>query len=152
MTPNNQRNDIRKKQMIKQKQTLRRRFEMLNCKEALRKKGTTNYNICKRLKAQITGKPINESTNPNKLPNRIKNEIKGKKNRDSLLSKCGESAYLNPQEEKYPVKDPETCKYSCKLIRAAIQRARMNKHAAILKRAETLFSTQNCDNNTKKEN
>jgi len=77
------------------------------------------------------------------IPRRLKAFISRPRNRHFLHQKCGDEAFLMPEEEKFPVMGPD-CKYKCSLIFAAYLRAREWHYDDIAEKAAELFKKNNC--------
>ena len=84
------------------------------------------------------------------IPKKLKKAIRSTKYRSILLDKCGEKAFLDPEEKKFPVMDKK-CRYVCGLIYAAYVRAKQWKHRKIAKKAKELFEKLDCKNVIKRE-
>ena len=69
-------------------------------------------------------------------PTRGWNSPKGKK-RHNLKATCGNSAFLDPKHEKFPVKNQQ-CQYVCEGINAAKVRACQYNHPKIADKAQKL--------------
>ena len=80
-----------------------------------------------------------------KLPEKVKDEVHSVKEKHSLKERCGDKAFLNPTEEKYPIVKPHDskCEPDCKLVHAAYTRARQWKAENIAQEAKRLFE-QKC--------
>lgn len=59
------------------------------------------------------------------IPESIKDLIKSRKVRQEMLDKYGAKAFLDSKNLKFPVVNPKTGKYDCRLIYAAYIRASM---------------------------
>lgn len=59
------------------------------------------------------------------------------KNRHALKKKCGNSAFLDPTNEKFPVKNKK-CEYVCEGLNAAKNRACQYNHQTIADKAQKL--------------
>ena len=77
------------------------------------------------------------------IPGRLRRFISRRSNRRELLDKCGEKAFLVPDELKFPVMGPD-CEYKCSLIFAAYLRAREWGYDDVAKKAVELFDKLNC--------
>ncbi len=58
------------------------------------------------------------------IPSRIKKDISTRSSRIKLLEQFGKDSFLLPDKLKFPVKDPKTGEYDCRLLYAAYIRAR----------------------------
>jgi len=77
------------------------------------------------------------------IPASLRRFISRRSNRHELYEKCGEKAFLVPEELKFPVMGPD-CEYKCSLIFAAYLRAREWGYDDIAKKAAELFDKLNC--------
>ena len=84
------------------------------------------------------------------IPEKLRKAIRSSKYRNILLNKCGEKAFLDPEDKKFPVMDKK-CRYVCGLIYAAYVRAREWKYYKIAKKAKKLFEKLDCKNVIKRE-
>lgn len=78
------------------------------------------------------------------LPDSLQKHLSKKSNREEMLEKFGEKAFLNPKELKYPVINPFKKDYDCRLIYAAYVRSNQYNHKDIEKKAKELYESQNC--------
>lgn len=78
------------------------------------------------------------------IPIDIKKALSSEDNREEYLQKYGDDFYLQPTEKKFPVKNPKTGEFDCRLIYAARLRALQNGNDEIAKKAEELFYSNNC--------
>jgi len=86
------------------------------------------------------------------IPKITKKLISGKINRKSLLEKFGKDAFLLPKKLKFPVINPQTGKYDCKLLYAAYVRARqysdkIPEYVDIANKAKKLLEQNKCSMN-----
>lgn len=81
----------------------------------------------------------------NSLPDTLQKYLSKKSNREEMLEKIGEKAFLNSKELKYPVINPFTKNYDCRLIYAAYVRSKQHKHIEINKKAKELYDSQKCE-------
>jgi hypothetical protein len=79
------------------------------------------------------------------LPDTLQKHLSKTSNRKEMLEKFGEKAFLNSKELKYPVINPFTEDYDCRLIYAAYVRSKQHKHHDINKKAKQLYDSQNCE-------
>lgn len=82
--------------------------------------------------------------------------LQSTKVRKEMLKKYGAKAFLDPKELKFPVVNPKTGKYDCKLIYAAILRSSVHAakggsskqpkeyYAGIKRKATELYKTHGC--------
>jgi len=77
------------------------------------------------------------------IPGRLRKFIMRRRNRELLLQKCGDKAFLLPDELKFPVMNPD-CEYDCSLLFAAYLRAREWHYDDIADKAATLFNKLGC--------
>ena len=80
----------------------------------------------------------------NELPDSLKDHLSKKSNREKMKEKFGDRAFLNPEELKYPVINPFTEDYDCRLIYAAYVRSRQHKHKDIEIKAKDLYDSNDC--------
>jgi len=85
-----------------------------------------------------------------KLPTDLKKKLRKPSMRREMIEKCGKKAFLIPEELKFPVMDPDTCKYDCRLIYAAYVRANQWKkkhphYASVAEKARRLYEKNKCD-------
>ena len=80
----------------------------------------------------------------NELPDSLKDHLSKKSNREKMKEKFGDRAFLNPDELKYPVINPFTEDYDCRLIYAAYVRSRQHKHKDIEIKAKDLYDSNDC--------
>jgi len=83
------------------------------------------------------------------IPKKIKVKLSSKKNRQLMLEKFGEDAFLLPDKLKFPVMDPFTGKYDCSLIYAARIRAKQYAgikpgYKEVATKAEELYRSNSC--------
>ena len=83
------------------------------------------------------------------LPDRIKTYLSRKSNRNLMLEKYGDKAFLIPDKLKFPVVDPKSGKPHCGLIYAARIRAkqfasRKPGYREIANKAEELYKENKC--------
>lgn len=84
------------------------------------------------------------------LPEKIKAFYVSKKNREKIVDKYGDSAFLLPKKLKFPILDPTTGKPHCGLIYAARVRARQwmdkkSNYREVANKAEDLYKKYNCE-------
>jgi hypothetical protein len=89
-----------------------------------------------------------------KIPSELREKLKSKGYRQELFDSVGRTAFLDPDNQKFPVKD-EKGKYICQLIYAAYLRAKMNigrknnvpdsYYQSISQKAKILFKSNKCD-------
>jgi len=79
------------------------------------------------------------------LPDTLQKNLSKKSNREKMLEKYGEKAFLLPNELKFPVINPFTDDYDCRLIYAARIRAKQHDYKNIEEKAEKLYKDQNCE-------
>ena len=83
------------------------------------------------------------------IPKSTKKEISSKSAREDISSKFGDKAFLLPTEKKFPVINPTTGQYDCKLIHAARIRAKQYQkekpeYKEIYKQATDLYNSEKC--------
>jgi len=74
-----------------------------------------------------------------KIPDNVKEYLKTTGGRRKMLEKCGKDAFLDPDKLRYPVKNPNTCKYDINLIHAAYVRSHEMKDHAMMSKADLLW-------------
>src|SRR6056297_595010 len=79
------------------------------------------------------------------LPDTLQKHLSKKSNREKMLEKYGEKAFLLPKELKFPVINPFTDDYDCRLIYAAYVRAKQHDYKDVEEKAEKLYADQNCE-------
>lgn len=84
------------------------------------------------------------------IPNSTKSKLSSRKNRQLMLEKYGNDAFLLPKLLKFPVVDPDTGKPDCALIYAARIRAKQYAgvkpgYREIANKAEKLYKANKCD-------
>jgi len=82
-----------------------------------------------------------------KIAQRVKEELRLRPVRRGLKEKCGDKAFLDPENLKFPIVMPNTkdCSPSCKLLHAAYVRAKEWKYEAIAKKALDLLKKNDCE-------
>lgn len=93
---------------------------------------------------------INESVQK-LIPDNFKRILANKENRQEMLKKYGDKAFLLPKELKFPVVDPNTGKYHCGLIYSARLRAKQwqekkPEYIDVFKKANELYYETKCEN------
>lgn len=79
------------------------------------------------------------------VPDRIQKQLSQDSVRNEMKENYGNDAFLLPSEQKFPVINPETGKYDCKLIYAARIRAKQHDYPEVAKKAEKLYADQGCE-------
>lgn len=79
------------------------------------------------------------------IPDKLKKQISKDSVRQEMKDNYGNDAFLLPSEEKFPVINPETGKYDCRLIYAARIRAKQHDYPEVAKKAEKLYNDQGCE-------
>lgn len=90
----------------------------------------------------------------NTLPKDFKKFYQSSKNRKEILIKFGKKSFLMPEKLKFPIVNPETGKYDCRLIYAAYLRSlqwskKKPEYVEINKKAKSLYDEFNCSNKIK---
>jgi hypothetical protein len=80
-----------------------------------------------------------------KLPGKTKSYYNKKSNRRKMLEKYGKEAFLDPDNLKYPIINPQTGKPDCKLIYSARARALEFHKDDIVKKAEEAYRANGCE-------
>jgi hypothetical protein len=73
--------------------------------------------------------------------------LRRRSGRRALLDRCGEKAFLKPDELKFPIVNPlsKDCKPDCKMIHAAYVRAKEWHYNDIASKAAALYKSNNCE-------
>ena len=79
------------------------------------------------------------------LPDTLQKHLSKKSNREKMLEKYGEKAFLLPKELKFPVINPFTDDYDCRLIYAAYVRSKQHDYKEVEKKAEKLYDENECE-------
>ena len=91
----------------------------------------------------------------------VKKLLQSQKVRKEMLKKYGEKAFLDPKNLKFPVINPKTGQYDCKLIYACILRSAVHSakggsskqpksyYENIKEKATSLYKSQNCSEKLK---
>ena len=85
------------------------------------------------------------------IPLDIKKLLANKVIRKNMLQKCGSKSFLLPDQLKFPIYDPRTCKLDCRLLYAAYLRANQFKgkkpgYAELANKAKEMFKENACSN------
>lgn len=80
-----------------------------------------------------------------KIPKDLSKKLSKIDVRRDLKEKYGKDAFLKPSELKYPVINPDSGEYDCRLIYAARVRALQYKEQEITDKAEKLFTFNQCN-------
>ena len=94
------------------------------------------------------------------MPNRMrrlaigekaKKKVRSRVGRRDLLNRCGEKAFLDPANLRFPIVIPGSsdCTPECKMIHAAYNRAREYGYNEIAGKAEALYKANNCEEKLK---
>ncbi|MCK9439482.1 MAG: hypothetical protein WC188_03975 [Candidatus Caldatribacteriota bacterium] len=83
------------------------------------------------------------------IPTSLKKKLASKKNRQLMLEKYGDNAFLLPKQLKFPVLDPTTGKPNCALIYAARIRAKQYSgikpgYRELASKAEEMYKENHC--------
>ena len=83
------------------------------------------------------------------IPKSTKKEISSDENRQEMSSKFGDKAFLLPKEKKFPIINPKTGLYDCKLIYAARLRSKQfesekPEYKNIYEQASKLYKSEKC--------
>ena len=81
----------------------------------------------------------------NSFPESLHQKLAKTSTRKQMLADFGEKAFLDSENLKYPVINPFTKKMDCRLIKAAKVRASQYHKTDIIKKAEKLYASNNCD-------
>ena len=95
----------------------------------------------KRIKKIIDNSKNSQERKSQKIPEKVKGIIRSRKWRED----APDHYFLLPKERKFPVKNPLTGKYDCRLIRAAITRSAQHKYKNVEKKARKLYE-KHCQN------
>jgi len=84
------------------------------------------------------------------IADRAKEIVRRRGTRRELIEKCGEKAFLDPVNLKFPVVNPLTgdCKPDCKLLYAAYLRANEWHYNDIAAKAKSLYDSNGCAEKT----
>ncbi len=85
-----------------------------------------------------------------KIDNKLKKRLQSKIFRRQMIEKCGKKAFLLPDQMKFPIMNPDTCKIDCKLLYAAYVRARQwtgktPGYREVANKAKELLRETRCD-------
>lgn len=88
------------------------------------------------------------------LPKSIKEFYQKKSNREVMLKKYGNNAFLIPDKLKFPIINPKTGEKDCRLIYAAYIRAKQwsdktPQYKTISEKARKMYEKLNCSNKIK---
>jgi len=78
------------------------------------------------------------------IPKDVKKILSSKTSRREMLAKYGKQAFLNSKDLKFPVINPISGDFDCKLIYAAYVRAKQFKYNDIAAKAKFLFNKIRC--------
>lgn len=78
------------------------------------------------------------------IPLTVKQYFQKKENRKILFDEIGEKAFLMPKELKFPVINPFTKEFDCRLIYAAIMRSKQHKYQEVEHEAKELYKKHKC--------
>lgn len=81
----------------------------------------------------------------NSIPDTLDSHLSNHENRKKMFEKYGERSFLSPNELKYPVINPFTEEYDCRLIYAAQLRAQQHGNDEIEEKAKKLYDEQGCE-------
>lgn len=79
------------------------------------------------------------------IPDSLQKKLSSNETRQGMKEKYGDKAFLLPEELKFPVVDPDSGEYNCKLIYAAWIRAQQHDYTEVEKEAKDLYRKQGCD-------
>ena len=82
------------------------------------------------------------------IAERARKALRKTANRKALLERCGEKAFLKPDELKFPIVSmfSNSCEPNCKMLYAAYTRANQWSYSDIATRAAALYKSNNCEN------
>jgi len=78
------------------------------------------------------------------IPITVRQYFQKKENRQKLFEEIGEKAFLMPKELKFPVVNPFTKDFDCRLIQAAIIRSKQHKYPEVEHEAKELYEKHGC--------
>lgn len=84
------------------------------------------------------------------IPVDLKKLLSNKIIRKNMLQKCGSKSFLLPEQLKFPIYDPRTCKIDCRLLYAAYLRANQFKgkkpgYREVSLKAKEIFNNNSCN-------
>ena len=81
------------------------------------------------------------------ISEKAKELIHLRRGKEALKGKCGDKAFLMPEELKFPIVSPfsKDCEPDCKMIHAAYTRARQWKYDKVAEEAEKLYKEHGCE-------
>ena len=83
------------------------------------------------------------------IPVTVRQHFQKQENRKELFDEIGEKAFLMPKELKFPVINPFTKEFDCRLIYAAIIRAKQHKYPEVEVKAKKLYEEHKCKDELK---
>ena len=85
------------------------------------------------------------------IAERARKALRKTTNRKALLERCGEKAFLKPDELKFPIVSmfSSSCEPNCKMLYAAYTRANQWGYSDIAARAAALYKSNNCEKELK---
>ena len=84
------------------------------------------------------------------IADRAREVIRRRSSRRELLERCGEKAFLKPDELKFPIINPfaKDCTPDCKMLYAAYVRAKEWHYNDIATKAAALYKQNDCEKKT----
>ena len=81
------------------------------------------------------------------ITDRARGALRKMKNRKSLLERCGEKAFLKPDELKFPIVSvfSNSCEPNCNMLYAAYTRANQWGYSDVAARAAAMYKSNNCE-------
>lgn len=99
---------------------------------------------------------LNEEVNA-KISAKTKKALKSTEVREKMKSDFGDNSFLDPENKKFPICNPETGKLDCKLVYAAYMRAKIHSskggsslqpasyYSNIADKAKKIYKKNNCE-------
>jgi len=78
------------------------------------------------------------------IPVTIRQHFQKKENRQKLFDELGEKAFLMPKELKFPVVNPFTKEFDCRLIYGSYIRSKQHKYPEVEHEAKELYKEHKC--------
>lgn len=81
------------------------------------------------------------------IAEKAKEKVHLRSGKEALKGKCGDKAFLMPEELKFPIVSPfsKNCEPDCKMIHAAYVRAREWKYDTVAQKAAALYKSNGCE-------
>jgi len=84
------------------------------------------------------------------IADRARNIIRRKSTREELIEKCGDKAFLDPTNLRFPIVNPLSgkCDPDCKLVHAAYVRAKQFHYEDLAAKAASIYKSHDCEKKT----